>query len=176
MVKSTHSPIQMPLPIEGATIEIPLTKGYTTLVDAIDADLSQYKWHASVTRRGSVYAERFDNRKKTYLHRIVLERKMGRALDKNEFTDHVNGDTLLNTRDNIRPATPLENCRNKGIRSDSGTGIKGVHFYKAYQKWTSYIRVRGKQINLGYYDTPEEAQAAYQKAALEHFGEFARLE
>jgi hypothetical protein len=35
------------------------------------------------------------------------------------------------------------------------------------------IRVGGKRISLGYFNTPEEAAHEYSKAARNYFGEFA---
>jgi hypothetical protein len=38
------------------------------------------------------------------------------------------------------------------------------------------IRVDGRKIHLGYFDSPDLAFEAYQAAALEHHGEFARFD
>jgi hypothetical protein len=42
-------------------------------------------------------------------------------------------------------------------------------------QWRSQIKVGERLIFLGYFHTPEEAHAAYGRAAVEHFGEFARI-
>ena len=53
----------------------------------------------------------------------------------------------------------------------SKTGFKGASFHKTKKKYQARIHTGGKEINLGYFSTPEEAHEAYMKAAAEHFGE-----
>jgi hypothetical protein len=48
-------------------------------------------------------------------------------------------------------------------------GVKGYYFHNASKKWRAQIKVRGKAIYLGSFDTPEEASEAYQKARLIYF-------
>lgn len=50
---------------------------------------------------------------------------------------------------------------------------KGVHFNKCAKKYSTYIRINGKQKHIGYYPTEAEAHAAYMKAARKHYGELA---
>jgi hypothetical protein len=50
-------------------------------------------------------------------------------------------------------------CRNR-------KGVKGYSFHKAKKKYRAQIKVGRKQINLGYFNTPEEASQAYQQAKL----------
>lgn len=52
---------------------------------------------------------------------------------------------------------------------------KGVFWYARDKRWAAKIKVTGKQIHLGYFDDEEEAAQTYNEAALEHFGEYARL-
>jgi hypothetical protein len=173
--KSTRSPIQMPLPIEGATIEIELTKGYTAIVDAVDADLSQFNWYA-LTSDTKVYAYRRDRISLKYIgiHKVILERALGRSLEKGEVPDHWDGNGLNNSRENLRLATDAQNSYNSRMKLGNKSGYKGVA--KKRNRWGAWITVDGKSIGLGVYDTPEEAHEAYKRAATKYFGEFARFE
>lgn len=40
------------------------------------------------------------------------------------------------------------------------SGYKGVSFHKQKGRWQAYLNIAGKMINLGFYDTPEEAYQA----------------
>lgn len=75
---------------------------------------------------------------------------------------------------NLRDASSSENHCNRGAQSNNKLGIKGVSQRKDNKKYAAYIKYKDKKKNLGYYDTPEEAAAAYEKAAIELHGEFAR--
>jgi hypothetical protein len=161
------------------TVTIPLTKGQTAIVDAIDADLAQLKWYAMV-RTYTYYAARqkfIDGRYIHFrLHQEILPRILGRKLVKGEYVDHINGDGLDNRRSNLRLATKAQNQRNQRLRRDNKSGFKGVCWDNRAKKWRALIRFNGKQKTLGYFDTPEEAYEAYCAAAIELHGEFARLE
>lgn len=87
--------------------------------------------------------------------------------------DHVNGDGLDNRIDNLRPATVSENAANRRVRRDSSTGAKGVIWYARTRRWQARITVKGKEKHLGYFTRFEDASDAYQRAAVQHFGEFA---
>ena len=55
------------------------------------------------------------------------------------------------------------------------TGYKGVCFIESLQKYRAYINKDGKQHNLGLFYKKEDAAEAYNRAATELFGEYARL-
>lgn len=161
------------------TITIELTKGQVTLIDDEDADLADFKWYALAQWVGGFYAVRSiytPERGRVRLHRVVLERVIGRSLKNGEFTDHVNGDKLDNRRGNLRIATRVENQQNRGKRVDNTSGVKGVSRHRASGKWQAEIQANGKQIYLGLFTTPKAAHEAYCKAAQELHGEFARFE
>ncbi len=163
--------------VEGDIAIIPLTKGYEAIIDAADVPIVEaLRWRALVVRRkdGSienVYASSNAKGGNTvYLHRFIAGEPEGLHVD------HRDGDGLNCRRDNLRPCTASQNnCnRRRGIRNTSG--FKGASWNASVGKWLARITVRGKRHNLGHFDTPEEAHAAYVKGAAMHHGEFARHE
>jgi AP2 domain len=149
------------------TIEIPLSKGYVTRIDDADwALVGGRSWRAQAnSRRRVVYAViRIDGGKVVLMHSLL-------APDWAEV-DHADGDGLNNCRYNLRDGTGFRNSANRGLRSDSTTGYKGV--WRSGRKWGASVGIDGKQIYLGTFGTPEEAAYAYDQAAVSHFGEYAR--
>tara|TARA_R110000868_G_scaffold339485_1_gene600210 strand:- start:181 stop:645 length:465 start_codon:yes stop_codon:yes gene_type:complete len=71
--------------------------------------------------------------------------------------DHIDGDRSNNSLSNLRIVTSQENHFNR-------TTAKGCHFYKPTNRWMAYIVLNKKKIHLGYFDTEEDAHAAYLKA------------
>jgi hypothetical protein len=166
-------PVRIPSPA-GVT-HIPLTKGYVAVVDECDDDLADLFWSALV-KTNTVYGKRVINQKPfkgTYLHRMVLERVLGRPLEKGEVVDHLDGDGLNNRRSNLRAVTPQQNTRNKRVNRSSKSGLKGAAWNSYTGKWVATIRAENRRIFLGYYDTPEQAHQAYVDAAIRYFGEYA---
>lgn len=174
---SRTSILQLPLPFADETFEIPLTKGYTTLVDAIDADLIKHGWNALELRNNRVYAQRtikLDGKQYgCYLHRVIVERALGRPLLSSEEVDHQDRNTLNNRRGNLRASTRAQNAHNTLKNSNNTSGFKGVCFYKASGKFKANITLNSRNKHLGYFDTPEEAHKAYCEAAEKYYGEFA---
>lgn len=92
--------------------------------------------------------------------------------------DHINGNRADNRLVNLRLCSRMQNMANSGRKSTNKSGYKGVYLKARHTKkrWASQIRAGGKQITLGYFDTPEAAHAAYVKAAKELHGAFHRTE
>lgn len=157
------------------TIDIPLTQGYVAFVDVVDGDLGQFKWY--VQRNGEkAYGRRsVKHRVTVLLHRLVLERKIGRSLTKGECVDHIDGNTLNNCRANLRVATHQQNMWNHPRHRNNKSGYKGVIWEEQRRTWRAMIRVDGKTKPLGRYATKEEAYAAYCEAAIKYHGEFANF-
>ncbi len=86
--------------------------------------------------------------------------------------DHINGLRHDNRWLNLRAASPVQNSRNAKRRSINKSGAKGVRWHKRSRKWNAEIRVNGRQISLGYFDTLSDAAAAYSKASNVHHQEF----
>lgn len=156
-------------------ITIPLTKGQETIVDPVDADLAQLKWHSQ-----SNYAGRWasikggQERNMLLLHRIVLGRKLNRELDSNEHCDHIDGNPLNNRRENLRLATPRENSRNKKVDVRNTSGYTGVCFDRGRNKWRADIKLPHQRKFLGHFRSFEDAVQARKEAEKLHYGEFVR--
>ena len=78
--------------------------------------------------------------------------------------DHINGNRDDNRLTNLREATSAENRQNNGMYRSNTSGFAGVTWHVARKKWRSQIQVDGKNMGLGYFDTPDAAQLAYLEA------------
>lgn len=162
------------------TIIVPLNRGYFTAIDEIDADLVTCKFQVGISASTKVYAIKPSTLNGKYkplkVHRLIMERVLGRPLLPTELVDHADGDGLNNRRSNLRLCTKSTNAVNSKRRSDNQSGFKGVCFHPFSGLWRAYIRAEGKQVSLGYFKTPQEAHEAYKVAAVKFYGEFARFE
>lgn len=149
--------------------EIPLTQGKATLVDDKDYEwLNQYKWCAH-NRHGLCYVVRSLNPGTVQMHQLILTPPLGYQCD------HIDGNGLNNQRANLRICTNTQNSHNRIVQKGGSSRFKGVCYYKSTGKWRPRIHTNGKHISLGLFTTEIEAAQAYDEAALEYFGEYARL-
>lgn len=88
--------------------------------------------------------------------------------------DHVNGDRSDNRFVNLRVCNRSQNGFNKGVRRDSGVGVKNVLYYKDWGKYCVRIRVSGKDYNYGPFSSIDEASSVAAHAQTIHHQEFAR--
>jgi hypothetical protein len=141
---------------------IPLSNGKEAVVDASDLPLvSQYSWSEAKHGGAVAYAGGGrDAQELVYMHRLIL--------GTDEGIDHVNRNPLDNRRENLRPANKQQNAANM----DRGSKWKGVTPRR--EKWVAQITVSGVHRYLGIFGTPEEAARAYDAAAVEAFGAYAR--
>jgi len=153
---------------------VQLTQGFVALVDDED--------YAAVVAAGPWQLHRRDSRSTHYARRGVTKESGGRTTQSlHQFltgwaiTDHINGDGLNNCRSNLREATHAENMRNSRRRVDSTSGFKGVSWESYTSKWRAFISIDGKRRFLGRFSDPEEAARAFDAAAIEVHGPFARL-
>lgn len=158
-------------------IKVPLTRGFIAVIDACDSDLAAYKWTAHISKSGNIYAKRWikidGKQRPVYMHRVVLQRVLDRALTRTDEVDHWDGDGRNNCRQNLRLATREQNARNSRSGRKTQSGFKGVDHQKKSGRWRASISVGNVRKHLGIFDTPEEALIAYQEAVKFYHGEFA---
>ena len=152
---------------------ITLTNGLQTLVDDCDYTyLSQWKWGFN---RG--YAVKTSHKGVRSMSRIIA-RRMGLGIEGMEV-DHINvrdpDNKLNNQRLNLRLATHPQNTLNRLPTAANKSGYKGVCWCEENKNWRATIEINGVYCRLGNFDTAVEAAAAYDAAATEHHGDFARI-
>jgi hypothetical protein len=152
------------------TVEIPLTKGMVALVDDEDFALvaSQGKWQAAQ------YKSLYYARRTIWVAGSWGVVRMHNLITGLEFVDHHNGNGLDNRRKNLRAANRSNNGHNASRRSDNTSGFKGVCRHRQSGKWAAAITVRGERVHLGLHEAPELAAQAYDMAAIQRCGDFAR--
>jgi HNH endonuclease/AP2 domain len=143
------------------------------LIDAEDwPRISGFKWSVSSDGGGRMYVYTYVDKKKIYLHRMILEAPHGQRID------HRNGNPLDNRKANLRLATHQQNMFNCGKRSTykgkpTSSSFKGVTWDKSCGRYKAQIAKDGVKHHLGYFYDPRKAALAHDHAALDMFGEFA---
>lgn len=154
-------------------IKIPLPHGKFALIDDDDFEnISQYKWYALKSRNTFyAYRQKWMNGKtiSTIMHRMILNAPNGYEVD------HINFNGLDNRKCNLRIASRSQNQANRPKTWDGTSKYKGVHWHKLNKRWIVQITIEGKNINCGAYKDEIEAAIAYDRAAIQYFGEFAYL-
>lgn len=145
--------------------------GEEIIVDDDDyVTLNSKRWHLDDSGYAvtSLYSRRDG---KPFCTTISMHRLVNRT-PKGLKTDHKNEIKLDNRKSNLRNATSSQNGWNRGRQANNTSGYKSVWLHKASMRFQTSVKVNGKRIHLGTFDTPEEAHAAYCKAAENLHGEF----
>lgn len=152
-----------------AAVHIPISRGLFAIVDAEDAErVRAHRWWAYKSSTAtSWYARTRIGGKFVAMPNFI----MGSP----ELFDHRDLDGLNNRRENLRPATRSQNQFNRPAQRGGSSRFKGVSFCKLTGRWRADISAHGHTRRLGRFDTEEQAAAAYNAAARELHGSFARL-
>lgn len=146
------------------------------LVDDQDFEwLSLHKWHLSKSREKiyavcGVYDPKTQKTNKMRMHRMIMG-ATGKVL-----VDHKNGRTLDNRRENLRFATNSENGFNSRTPTHNTTGYKWICWDKSRKKYHVSTKLNQRKVNIGRYETLEEAIQAVKDRILPLMGEFVPYE
>ena len=127
-------------------------------------------------KNGRAYIQVAFNGSTYYAHRIQWAMYHGTDPG-NVMVDHRNDilvdfkgkQVVSNAKSNLRRADDSQSGHNRLV---NGKPPKGCYWRKDAQKWRAKIKHKGKEFHLGFYDTEEEANAAYLKAKNELAGRF----
>lgn len=153
------------------TVRIPLrardgsVRAYA-IIDAADAPFAaRWRWNLINTQ----YAGRWEKDATTkrscliYLHRELLG--LPRIRDGREG-DHINRDTLNNTRKNLRVLTHAQNLQNKASYRGATSRHRGVYWDSRAQRWRAEVRLNGKKHSLGSFLLENDAADAARNARI----------
>ena len=116
--------------------------------------VKDYTWHSLWAKNTKNYYV-VNNKSEVRLHRLIIN---SNNYKENKLqVDHINHDTLDNTRENLRMVSQTENQYNR-------KSTKGYTWNKIANKWVASIRINGKRKHIGLYTNEEEARNAYLEA------------
>ena len=154
---------------------IELTRGYKAIIDDASYDIvKDHKWYIYIKhhKNGTIlnnYAMTVNSKRGTiFMHRLIT------SVTKGFEVDHIDGNGLNNSCSNLRICNRSQNAMNNRKQLNTTSIFKGVYWDKRYNKWIASIGINRKIKHLGTFAIEEDAAKAYDKAALELFGEFAR--
>lgn len=151
---------RVPIPSRPGQYALVSNRDYDLVSDITWSIVNGYPAHQIVSPNGKWGTE--------MMHRLI----MGRV-----GIDHKNLNKLDNRRSNLRDADPSQQSSNrtKLLRNGSSTSkYKGVRWHVPMKKWQARIKVDYKSITLGFFTSEEEAARAYDEAAIQYQGAFAR--
>lgn len=129
-------------------------------------------WTVAGTKKPDYWVIRFQN-SEYQAHRIFwyLHYKEDPA---ENLVDHIDGNKYNNKISNLRLVNHAQNQMNQTkAKSTNKTGVLGVCWDKAAQRYKAFITVDKKKKHIGHYKTLEEAAVARQLAVEQYFGSFA---
>ena len=103
-----------------------------------------------------------------YLHKIMADHFLGEPeSEEHRYVMFKNGNKLDCRLENLSWATRSEITRNTK-KHHSKSGFRGV--YKEGDRYRATLYNRSERIDIGFFQTPEEAALAYNQKSMEIFG------
>lgn len=145
---------------------------YKVKIDREDlARVSEYKWRVTEGVSGKLRVVT-SVRKPEGVRSLTLGRFLMKPTKSKQVYPRRSIDGLDYRKSNLMVCTLKERQRMLPKKNKNASSIyRGVSFSKSEGKWRAGIEVNGKSINLGNFDSQEEAALVYNVSARKHFGE-----
>lgn len=150
---------------------IKTNKGESIKVDDVDyAALNMWAWR--LDKDG--YAIRSQRDAAGHVQIIRMHRTiLGLQYRQPAKVDHRNGNKSDNRKRNLRVCDSAQNTWNVGLLPSNTSGFKNVTWVARRCKWVARVSANRKRVLIGYFDSAEEAYAAYCAQVGSAHGEFA---
>lgn len=125
--------------------------------DAFNVELFEGK---TISKMANGYACVYSKGVRTPVHRYL------RCPKENEVVDHINQNKMDNRLCNLRNTNRSVNAFNSKLSANNKSGVNGVYFRKDTNRWSAEIKVNGKKVMLGCYQTLDEAKKARKDAEV----------
>lgn len=137
-------------------------------------------WHLWYNRKGLCYVRATEYlginngkpKSKTWrLHRYLIG--CDYEISKYYVVDHINHNTLDNTRENLRVTSVKHNDRHRsGKNSNNTSGYRNVSWSNSEKKWIVQLQVNGKNTKLGVFDDVDEAGKFAEEMRKKHYEKY----
>jgi len=151
-----------------------IVKCQVVVVDAKELeDLSQFNWRLlkGPTHNTFYASRRTKDNTSELMHRRIMKAKIGDG----KIVDHINKNGLDNRKENLRFTSKSRNAVNSSKVLLNKTGFRGVSKNRGGCKFSAKLKLQGRGILLGSFDTAEDAARAYDKKVIEIWGADATL-
>jgi len=91
-----------------------------------------------------------------------------------KIIDHIDNNPSNNRIENLRPATDSQNQHNANIAKKNKSGVKGVYWHKATNKWKTQFKLNGKKMYFGEYYDIDYAKFVIEAMRHKYHKDFAR--
>lgn len=174
-----YIPLKSPTPEGLVYLPLPTQKEIKELLD-YDPDTGALTW--KISRGGAVAGAQAGTPKESgrrhvelngvryYAARLIWVLVYGSEPE--GMVDHRDRDPSNDKLKNLRDVPVLRNNWNRSANTNSKCPLKGVSWNSRRQKWRAQIRHDGRKLDLGNFDTPEEAYEVYTAKAKELRGVF----
>lgn len=148
------------LRIDGDIAYIPLTRDREAVIDVADVPLVEgWNWCAFPSADERLWYAYSGGNRKIRLHQLLLPAPPG------FMVDHKDSDGLNCRRSNLRLVTAKGNAQNRRRRREGISKFKGVSPHGS--NWRARIVVDGHRVQLGTFESEQDAARAYEQAAAE---------